>query len=84
MTPSLNGTASRSASLTTSQLETVQSLWHIAGLAPTSGYGTAALAATVASNYALIDAFMSVDFDDFGSVANAVEALLRWRECTSR
>ena len=81
MTPSLNDTAPRSASLTTPQLETVQRLWHIAGLAPTSGYGTAALAATVASNYALADTLTSVDFNDFGSVANAVEALLQWREC---
>jgi hypothetical protein len=49
-----------------------------------SGYGTAALAATVASNSALADAAMSVDFDDFGSVENAVKALLRWRECVCR
>ncbi|MEY2521763.1 MAG: hypothetical protein QOJ66_328 [Ilumatobacteraceae bacterium] len=82
MTPSLNYTALRSASLTTSQLETVQRLWHIAGLTPTSGYGTAALAATVASNDALAEALMSVDFDDSPSVATGVEALLRWRECT--
>jgi hypothetical protein len=81
MTPSLNDTAPRSASLTTPQLETVQRLWHIAGLAPTSGYGTAALAATVASNYALADTLTSVNFNDFGSVANAVDALLQWREC---
>jgi hypothetical protein len=62
----------------------VQRLWHIAGLAPTSGYGTAALAATVASNDVVADTLTSVDFEDSHSVANAVEALLRWRECTSR
>jgi hypothetical protein len=80
MTPSLNDLAPRSASLTTPQLETLKNLWHIAGLAPTSGYGTVALAATVASNCALVDTLTSVDFNDSGSTANAVEALLHWRE----
>ena len=73
-------TATRSASLTTAELETVRRLWHLAGLAPTSGYGTSALAATVASNHALADTLTSVDFDDSGSVANAVETLRQWRE----
>ena len=82
MTPSLNDIAPRSASLTTPEVDTLQHLWQIAGLAPTSGYGTAALAATVASTDALADTLTSVDFDDSHSVANGVEALLRWRECT--
>jgi hypothetical protein len=77
-------TATRSASLTTPQLETVRRLWQLAGVAPTFGYGTAALAAAVASNHALADTLTSVDFDDSGSVANAVETLSQWREHVSR
>ncbi len=84
MTPSLNDTAPRSASLTTPRLATLQRLWHISGLAPTSGYGTAALAVAVASNDVLADTLASVDFDDSHSVANGVEALLRWREDTGK
>lgn len=82
MTPSLNDTNPRSASLTTPQLDKLQRLWHISGLAPTSGYGTAALAAAVASHSALADTLASLDFDDSHSVAKGVGALRWWRQST--
>ena len=74
--------SARSASLTSAQLATVQRLWHIAGLPPVSGYGIALLAIVVASDPTLVDMLSSVDFDDAGSVADSVEALLQWRQRT--
>jgi hypothetical protein len=70
--------SARSASLTSAQLATLQRLWHIAGLTPVSGYGTALLATAVAFAPTLADMLSSVDFDNAGSVADAVEALLQW------
>jgi hypothetical protein len=80
MTLLLEVPSARSASLTSAQLATVQRLWHVAGLPPVSGYGTALLAAAVASDPALTDMLSSVDFDSAGSV----EALLQWRQRTFR
>ena len=79
MTPS-----ARSASLTSQQLATLQLLWHVAGLPPVLGYGTALLAMSVASDRTLADMLSSVDFDNAGSVADAIEALLQWRQRTIR
>ncbi len=53
----------------------VQRVWQIAGWPPVVGYGLVALAATVAANGPLTETLTSVDFDDEGSVANAVRAL---------
>ncbi|MCU1501669.1 MAG: hypothetical protein JWM12_1023 [Ilumatobacteraceae bacterium] len=58
----------------------VQRVWRIAGLAPTTGYGTIVLAAVVATDQALGTTLTSVDFDDAQSVRNAVEALLAARQ----
>ena len=80
MTVSLEVPSARSASLTTQQLATLQRLWHIAGLTPVSGYGTALLATAVAFDPTLTDMLSSVDFDNAGSVADAVEAVLQWRQ----
>ena len=77
MTPLSEVLSARSASLTSSQLATLNRLWHIAGLAPVSGYGTALLAIAVASDPTLADMLSSVDFDHAGSVADAVEGLQR-------
>jgi hypothetical protein len=82
MTLLLEVPSARSASLTSSQLGTVQRLWHIAGLPPVSGYGTTFLAATVASDPTLADMLSLVDFDSASSVADAVEALLQSRQRT--
>jgi hypothetical protein len=82
MTLHLEVPTARSASLTSSQLATVQGLWHIAGLPPVSGYGTALLATAVASDPTLADMLPSVNFDDAGSVAAAVQVLLEWRQRT--
>ena len=76
--------ATRSASLTSAQLATLQRLWHLAGLPPVSGYGTALLASAVASAPTLADMLSSVDLDNADSIADAVEGLLRWRQRTFR
>ena len=80
MTTSLEAPPTRSASLTTSQLESVQRVWHIAGLPPTSGYAATCLAMQVASNQTLAATLITVDFDDAESVASAVDKLLQWRQ----
>jgi hypothetical protein len=80
MTISLEAPPTRSASLTTSQLESVQRVWRIAGLPPTSGYAVTFLAMAVAANQTLAETLTTVDFDDAESVANAVEELLQWRQ----
>jgi hypothetical protein len=54
----------------------------MAGLPPVSGYGSALLAIAVASDPTLTELLSSVDFDSPGSVADAVEALLQWRQRT--
>jgi len=72
----------RSPSLTNAQLTTLQRLWRIAGLEAVSGYGSALLAIAVASDTTLADMLRWVDFDDARSVADAVAALLRWRQRT--
>jgi hypothetical protein len=74
----------RSASLTSAQLVTLQRLWHVAGLPPVSGYGTALLAIAVASTPTLADMLPLVDFNNPDSVADAVEALLQWRQATMK
>jgi hypothetical protein len=79
MTASLEVQSARPASLTSQQLATLQLLWHVAGLPPVLGYGTAVLAMSVASDRTLADMLSSVDFDNAASVADAVEALLQWR-----
>ena len=73
-------TRSRSSSVTTSEFAAVQRLWSIAGLPPTSGYGAVILAVLFASAPALVDMVSSVDFEDAEAVADAVDALLRWRD----
>jgi len=73
-------TRSRSSSVTTSDFAAVQRLWSIAGLPPTSGYGAVILAVLVASAPALVDMVSSIDFDDAVAVADAVDALLHWRD----
>jgi hypothetical protein len=84
MTFPLEVPSARSASLTSAQLATLQRLCHLAGLPPVSGYGTALLAAAVASDPTLADMLSSVDFDNAGSVADAVGAVLQWRQRTFR
>jgi hypothetical protein len=84
MTLPLEVPSARSASLTSPQLASLQRIWHIAGLAPVSGYGTVVLAIAVASDWTLADMLASVDFDNAGSVADAVEAVLQWRQRTFR
>ena len=64
--------------MTTSQLDNVLGLWRLAGLAPTTGYGTAILAMAVASNQVLAAALTSVDLEDTTSVACAVKTLKQW------
>jgi hypothetical protein len=80
MTVSLETPPARSARLTTSQLETAQRVWGIAGLPPTSGYAATFLAIAVATNPTFATTLAAVDFDDADSVANAVEELLQWRQ----
>ena len=80
MTVLLEVGSARSASLTATQLATLQRLWHLAGLPPVSGYGTVALAMMVASAPTLADMLSSIDFDDSDSTACAVDALLEWRQ----
>jgi hypothetical protein len=70
--------------LTTSQLETVQRVWGLAGLPPASGYAATFLAIAVATNQTLAATLAAVDFDDADSVTNAVEKLLQWRQRTFR
>jgi hypothetical protein len=82
MTVSLDVPSARSASLTSPQLATLQLLWHGAGLPPVLGYGIAVLAMSVAADRTFADMLSSVDFDDARSVADAVEALLQWRQRT--
>jgi hypothetical protein len=84
MTVSLEAPPTRSASLTTLQLETVQRVWEIAGLAPTSGYSATLQAMAVATNQTLAATLDTVDFDDPDSVSNAVKQLLQWRQRTFR
>jgi hypothetical protein len=66
--------------VTTPELAAVQSLWSIAGLPPTSGYGTVIVAVLLASAPAFVDMMSSIDFDDAVAVADAVDALLHWRD----
>jgi hypothetical protein len=66
--------------VTTSEFAAVQRLWSIAGLPPTTGYGAVILAALLASAPALVDTVSSIDFDDAVDVAEAVDALLQWRD----
>jgi hypothetical protein len=70
----------RSASLTTSQLQSVQRVWQTAGFPAVSGYAATFLAMAVASDPTIAATLTSVDFDDVDSVTNAVEQLTRWRE----
>jgi hypothetical protein len=79
MTLHMTASPGQSAALSTAQLETLQRLWRVAGLAPTSGYGTVLVALAVASDPGLVGDLTSVDFADAGSIALAVEALHRWR-----
>lgn len=72
----------RAASLTTSKLETAQHVWDVAGLPPTSGYGTIFLAAAITTDETVAAALNSVDLDDAGSVTDAAEVLLQWRQRT--
>jgi hypothetical protein len=80
MTLLLETPSVRSARLTSSQLATVQRLWRIAGLPPVSGYASTFLAIAVASDTTLANMLSSVDFDNAGSVADAVDALLQRRQ----
>ena len=80
MTISLEAPPTRSTSLTTPPLESVQRVWHVAGLPPTSGYAATFLALAVASNPTLAATLTTVNFDDAESVANAVATLLQWRQ----
>src|SRR3954447_22103296 len=72
-------TRSRPSSVTTSQLATVQRLWSIAGLPPTSGYEAVGLAVLLATAPTLVDMVSLIDFDDAVAVVEAVDAVLRWR-----
>jgi hypothetical protein len=60
----------------------MQRLWVLAGLPPVAGYATASLALALASDATLSGMLLSVDLDTVGSVADAVEALLQWRQRT--
>lgn len=82
MTIHLEAPPARSTLLTTTQLETVQRVWDIAGFPPISGYATAFLAAAAANDVTLSPALTTVDLDDADSVADAVGALLQWRQRT--
>ena len=84
MTVSLEAPPNRSASLTTSQLETVQRVWDSARLPPISGYAATFLALAVATNPTLAATLTTVNFDEADSVAAAVEALLLLRQRTLR
>ena len=75
MTSSPAATIARPTTLTTLQLAKVLRVWRAAGWLPVSGYEITALAAIVAANGPLTETLTSVDFDDAGSVANAVRAL---------
>jgi hypothetical protein len=72
-------TQARSSPVTTSEFAAVQRVWSIAGLPPISGYGAVFLALLLASAPQLVDVVSSIDFDDARAVADAVDALLRWR-----
>ena len=80
MTVSLQAPPASSATVTSSQLETVQRVWNLAGLAPTSGHATTFVAMAVATERSLLEALTTVDFDDPESVARAVEMLRRWHQ----
>ena len=69
----------RSASLTTSQLESVQRVWQIAGFPAVSGFAATFLAMAVASAPTVAATLTTVDFDDVDSATNAVNELVRWR-----
>jgi hypothetical protein len=84
VTVSLDVPYARSASLTSQQLATLQLLWHASGLPPVLCYGIAVLALSVATDGTLADMLSSFDFDNAASVADAVEALLQWRQRTIR
>jgi hypothetical protein len=76
------GVPVRSASLNTSQLESLHRLWLTAGLPPLSGYSTVFLAVAVATDHPVADTVTSVDFKQPGSVDDAVEVLVAWyRRC---
>jgi hypothetical protein len=80
MTTARESTIARPTTLTTPQLAKVLRVWRAAGWLPVSGYEIVALAAIVAANGPLTETLTSVDFDDAGSVANAVTALLESRD----
>jgi hypothetical protein len=84
MTLPLETPPPRSASLTNAQLSILQRLWQLAELPPVSGYGTVLLGIAVALTPTLADVLQFVDFDNPDSVAGAVEALLEWRQRTTR
>jgi hypothetical protein len=72
-------TLSPSSSVTSSELAAVQRLWSIAGLTPTYGYGAVILALLLGSAPTLVGMVSLLDFDDAAAVADAVDALLQWR-----
>jgi hypothetical protein len=82
MTATLETHPARSASLTTSQWKSVQLVWDIAGLPPTSGYAATLLALAVASDDSLAVTLTTVDFDEAEWGANAVDTLVEWRQRT--
>jgi hypothetical protein len=84
MTVSLEAPPARSASLTTSQLETLQRVWGIGGLPPASGYAATFVAMAAATDQTLAATLAVVDFDDADSVTSAVAELLGWRQRTFR
>jgi hypothetical protein len=78
MTLSLEAPSAPPASLTTSQLETLQRLWRAAGLPPTFGYETVVLAVAAGLNQALASTLTSVDFNDPHSFTTTRDAVLNW------
>jgi hypothetical protein len=73
-------TQQRSPSVTGAEFVAVQRVWSIAGLPAVSGYGAAVLAVLLASAPELVDLVSSIDADDARAVADAVDALLQWRD----
>jgi hypothetical protein len=61
---SLEAPAARPATLTTSQIETLQCFWCAAGLPPTCGYETVTLAMAVASDQTPATKLAAVNLDD--------------------
>ena len=80
MTLHLRRRSACSPGLTAFQLTALARLWEIAGLMPMSGYEGVFLVAAVSSDSGLVHTLSSVDLDDSESVANAVAALLQWRQ----